>query len=79
MHFATELMDLELIGLPSVENVPILGTSYLAIIQRGRVGHLSSSFIKSNQAILLNLVDFELKKQSEDNNLMAATSPLVLV
>ena len=42
-------------------------------------GHLSSPFIKSNQAILLNLLDFALKKQSEDNNLMAATSPRVLV
>ena len=71
MLFTSELMDLELIVLPSVEDVLILGTSFLTIIQRGGVDYLSSPFIKSNQEILLDLVDFALQKQSEDNLMVA--------
>ena len=64
-------MDLELIGLHSVENVLILGTSFLTIIQRGCVDYLPFPFIKSYQEIVQDLVDFASQKQSEDNLMVA--------
>ena len=71
MHYTRELMHLELIGLASVENVLILGTSYFSNYAARRNDYLSSPFFKRNQEILLDLVDFALQKHSEDNLMVA--------